>query len=72
MGHQISVKSEAYGMEGVEIEGMDVIETYWAMKELVDKVRATSRPIFVDMRCYRFKGHSMSDPRKYRTREEEE
>ena len=72
MGHQISAKAEAYGMEGVEIDGMDVIETYWAMKELVDKVRATSRPIFVDMRCYRFKGHSMSDPRKYRTREEEE
>ena len=34
--------------------------------------RETSRPAFVDMRTYRFKGHSMSDPRKYRTKEEED
>lgn len=72
MGHAISEKAAAYGMDGVVIDGMDVIETYWAMKEVVDKARALSRPAFVDMRCYRFKGHSMSDPRKYRTREEEE
>ena len=72
MGHDISAKAAAYGMEGVVMNGMDVLETYTAMKELVDRVRATSRPAFVDMRCYRYKGHSMSDPRKYRTREEEE
>lgn len=72
MGDAITAKAGAYGMEGIEISGMDVIEAYWAMKELVDRVRETSRPAFVDMRCYRFKGHSMSDPRKYRTREEEE
>jgi pyruvate dehydrogenase E1 component alpha subunit len=51
---------------------MDVLNVYDAMKPLVDEVRETSRPAFVDMRTYRFKGHSMSDPRKYRPREEEE
>ncbi|MSR69191.1 MAG: pyruvate dehydrogenase (acetyl-transferring) E1 component subunit alpha [Phycisphaerales bacterium] len=72
MGHDIASKALGYGFEGVVMNGMDVLETYTAMKELVDRVRATSRPAFVDMRCYRYKGHSMSDPRKYRTREEEE
>lgn len=72
MGHDISAKAAAYGFEGVVMNGMDVLDTYFAMKELADRVRATSRPAFVDMRCYRYKGHSMSDPRKYRTREEEE
>ncbi len=72
MGHDISAKAAAYGFEGVVMNGMDVLDTYCAMKALADRVRATSRPAFVDMRCYRYKGHSMSDPRKYRTREEEE
>ncbi len=72
MGHDISAKAGAYGMEGVVIDGMDVIEVQGAMKELVDRVRSTCRPVFVDMRTYRYKGHSMSDPRKYRTRDEEE
>jgi pyruvate dehydrogenase E1 component alpha subunit len=42
------------------------------MKRIADKCRATSRPAFVDMRTYRYKGHSMSDPQKYRTKDEVE
>ncbi len=72
MGHDISAKAAAYGMDSAVIDGMDVLEVYGAMKEIADRVRATCRPTFVDMRTYRFKGHSMSDPRKYRTREEED
>ncbi len=72
MGHDISSKAPGYGMDSLVVNGMDVLDTYCAMKDLVTRVRATSRPAFVDMRCYRYKGHSMSDPRKYRTREEEE
>jgi pyruvate dehydrogenase E1 component alpha subunit len=58
-------------MESAVIEGMDVLSVYHGMKPLVEKCRETSRPAFVDIRTYRFKGHSMSDPRKYRTKEEE-
>ncbi|MCA9294940.1 MAG: hypothetical protein KC983_00450, partial [Phycisphaerales bacterium] len=72
MAHDLSVKAKAYGIDHAVVDGMDVINTYNGMKPLVDNARRTSRPCFVDMRTYRFKGHSMSDPRKYRTREEEE
>jgi pyruvate dehydrogenase E1 component alpha subunit len=72
MAHKLIKKAEGYGMEGIEVDGLDVVNCYVAMKDLVDRCRAASRPAFVDMRTYRFKGHSMSDPRKYRTREEEE
>ncbi|MCZ6835413.1 MAG: pyruvate dehydrogenase (acetyl-transferring) E1 component subunit alpha [Planctomycetota bacterium] len=72
MGHDITSKAAGYGFDSAVIEGMDVIEVYEGMKAVVDKCRETSRPAFVDMRTYRFKGHSMSDPRKYRTKEEEQ
>lgn len=71
MGHNISVKADAYGIESAVIDGMDVLNVYDGMKPIVDRCRETSRPAFVDMRTYRYKGHSMSDPRKYRTKEEE-
>jgi pyruvate dehydrogenase E1 component alpha subunit len=72
MGHEICSKAAGYGMECDVIDGMDVINVYEGIKPLVDKCRQTIRPIFADIRTYRFKGHSMSDPRKYRTREEEQ
>ncbi len=70
-GGQICDRAAGYDMESAVIDGMDIIEVYRDMKPLVDRCRDTSKPIFVDMRCYRFKGHSVSDPRKYRTHEEE-
>ena len=72
MSHRIIAKGEGCGIAGYELEGMDVIDVYEAMKTIADRCRAESRPAMVDIRTYRFKGHSMSDPRKYRTREEEE
>jgi len=72
MGHEITVKAQAYGIDSAVIDGMDVLEVYNGMKPVVDRCRASSRPFFVDMRTYRYKGHSMSDPRKYRTKEEEQ
>lgn len=72
MAHRLGVKGAAYGIDSYEVDGMDVLSVYHDMKEICDVARRTSRPAFVDMRCYRFKGHSMSDPRKYRGRDEEE
>ncbi|MGI9014363.1 MAG: pyruvate dehydrogenase (acetyl-transferring) E1 component subunit alpha [Phycisphaerales bacterium] len=72
MAHDLSVKAKAYGIAHAKIDGMDVMNVYDGMKAVVDVARAESRPAFVDMQTYRYKGHSMSDPRKYRTREEEE
>lgn len=71
MGDNIAIKAEGYGIDSAVIDGMDVLRVYSAMKEVADKCRSESRPAFVDMRTYRYKGHSMSDPRKYRTKEEE-
>ena len=71
VGHEITRKADAYGIESAVIDGLDVLSVYRDMKPLVEHCRQTSRPAFVDMRTYRFKGHSMSDPRKYRTKEEE-
>ena len=71
MGHNLAAKAAAYGIESAVVDGMDVLSVYESMSLICDRARRESRPAFVDMRTYRFKGHSMSDPRKYRTREEE-
>ena len=60
-----------YDMAGVLINGMDVFTVYKAMKDIADEARE-GKPFMVDMRTYRYRGHSMSDPQKYRTKEEME
>jgi pyruvate dehydrogenase E1 component alpha subunit len=67
----LTAKAKAYGMHSAVIDGMDVCHVYRDFKPIVDYCREHSRPAFVDIKTYRYKGHSMSDPRKYRTHEEE-
>jgi pyruvate dehydrogenase E1 component alpha subunit len=71
MAHDLGAKARANGIDHITIQGMDVMSVYDGMKPFVDQCRENSRPGFVDMQTYRFKGHSMSDPRKYRTKDEE-
>ena len=65
-----------YGMTAAVIDGMDLFECYHAFKTLADEARADGdqggKPFFVEIQTYRYRGHSMSDPQKYRTKEEME
>ncbi|WP_412062799.1 pyruvate dehydrogenase (acetyl-transferring) E1 component subunit alpha [Rubrivirga sp. IMCC45206] len=65
-----------YGMPAAVIDGMDLFEVYGAFKEIADDARGATdgqtKPYFVEVQTYRYRGHSMSDPQKYRTKEEME
>jgi pyruvate/2-oxoglutarate/acetoin dehydrogenase E1 component/TPP-dependent pyruvate/acetoin dehydrogenase alpha subunit len=61
----------AYGIPGVTVDGMNVLEVRKAVAEAVDRARSGQGPTIVECQTYRYYGHSHSDPRAYRTREEE-
>jgi pyruvate dehydrogenase E1 component alpha subunit len=61
-----------YDIPSEKVDGMDVIAVYKAVKYAAEKVRETSRPYFIEAVTYRFRGHSMSDPAKYRSAAEHE
>ncbi len=66
------IKGQAYGIESKQINGMDIIEVYEEIKKAVDEAKAQFSPRFIEIKTYRYRGHSMSDPAKYRTKEETE
>ncbi len=66
----LSKRGEGFGISGKQIDGMDVEAVYEAGAAAVEQVRGGSGPLLLEMRTYRYRGHSMSDPAKYRTREE--
>ena len=63
-------RGEAYGIPGEKVDGMDVLKVREAALKAVDYVREGNGPMILEMETYRFRGHSMSDPAKYRTKEE--
>ncbi len=69
---EMAAKSAPHGVPATVVDGQDVIATLKAFDDLVTRVRAGQGPQFVDLQCYRFKGHSMSDPVSgtYRPKEE--
>ncbi len=67
---KLTMRGEAYGIKSIEIDGLDIRNVYDKMKPLVDECRDLQRPGFVDLKTYRYQGHSMSDPQKYRTKDE--
>jgi pyruvate dehydrogenase E1 component alpha subunit len=69
---EIYRKACAYDMEAIRIDGMDVLEVMHRTSEVVEKTRQDSEPRFIEAVNYRFKGHSVVDPDKYRAEEEKE
>src|SRR5438874_2377504 len=62
----------AYDMESMQIDGMNVREVMLRTSEIVEKTRKDSVPRFIEALCYRFRGHSVVDPDKYRSAEDKE
>jgi pyruvate dehydrogenase E1 component alpha subunit len=66
----LTLKAVGYGMASATVDGQDFFACYQGMKEAIDRARNESRPTFLDVKTYRFRGHSMSDPGSYRSKEE--
>ena len=68
----IAVRAKGYPMAQEIVNGDDVLEVREVVRRAAKRARAESLPILVEAKTYRFRGHSMSDPAKYRTKEEVE
>jgi len=66
----IAVRAKGYPMAQEIVNGDDVLEVREVVRRAAKRARAESLPILVEAKTYRFRGHSMSDPAKYRTKEE--
>ncbi|MCG2787623.1 MAG: pyruvate dehydrogenase (acetyl-transferring) E1 component subunit alpha [Anaerolineae bacterium] len=67
---EIRQKAEGYGMKNGQVDGMDVTKVYAAAQEAIKYVRENSQPYLLEIDTYRFRGHSMGDPERYRPQEE--
>ncbi|WGH26839.1 MAG: pyruvate dehydrogenase (acetyl-transferring) E1 component subunit alpha [Candidatus Bostrichicola ureolyticus] len=67
---KISQIGLAYNMQSIEIDGMDPAKIAYATYEAVEKARKGYGPTFLEMRTYRYRGHSVSDAENYRTKDE--
>jgi pyruvate dehydrogenase E1 component alpha subunit len=65
-------RASAYGIPRRDVNGMDLIACRTVFAEAIDRARKTKRPALIEAETYRYRGHSMSDPGKYRTKEEVE
>jgi 2-oxoisovalerate dehydrogenase E1 component len=67
----VASRASAYGIPGVVVDGMDVLAVRAATAEAVERARRGEGPTLIEAKTYRYYGHSHSDPRAYRTRDEE-
>ncbi|HVI98459.1 MAG TPA: pyruvate dehydrogenase (acetyl-transferring) E1 component subunit alpha [Sphingomonas sp.] len=67
---QLYKRGESFRIPGIQVDGMDVLAARGAAEEALAWVRGGKGPIILEMKTYRYRGHSMSDPAKYRSRDE--
>ena len=65
-------RASAYGIMRRDVNGMDLVACRTVFGEAIERARKTKRPSLIEAETYRYRGHSMSDPGKYRTKEEVE
>ena len=63
-------RGTVFGIPGMDVDGMDVLAVRGAAEIAIEHVRGGGGPVLMELNTYRYRGHSMSDPAKYRTREE--
>lgn len=64
------LRGTSFRIPGMQVNGMDVLEVRGAAEVALDYVRGGNGPVIMELKTYRYRGHSMSDPAKYRSREE--
>jgi pyruvate dehydrogenase E1 component alpha subunit len=67
---EIQQKAEGYGMVHARVDGMDVMAVYEAAQKAIQAVRSGAGPSMLEIMTYRYRGHSMGDPERYRKQEE--
>lgn len=65
-----SKRGISFGIDGEQVDGMDIRMTYDAAKRAIEHARSGKGPYILEMLTYRYRGHSMSDPAKYRSKDE--
>ena len=71
-GQRLCDRGMAYGIPGEQVDGMDVLAVQETASRLAGRIRAGEGPMILEAMTYRYRGHSMSDPAKYRTKDEVE
>jgi pyruvate dehydrogenase E1 component alpha subunit len=66
----IQQKAEGYGMKNSQVDGMDVMKVHEAARKAIEFVRTEGQPYLLEVITYRYRGHSMGDPERYRKAEE--
>lgn len=67
---EIRQKADGYAMKNDNVDGMDIMKVREKALEMIEEIRSGSGPQFLEVKTYRFRGHSMGDPERYRQQEE--